>query len=267
MRTTLLACGFITLSAAAALAQAPATPPAPPPPLPAQGAVMFSSAEYRFQLDLHVDDAQLAKWLPSGWVSNASTQGAAKDANLRLIFVDAQEVEGPDNKVLGKGSNRIAMLAAPVKNGTIVGQMILGGIVEDPTNVPDGYGVYLPATGARSSHTASDASGTVTATEDWDFTASGGEHLAVQLKYTRAPANRGIGAAVFYNPANPGQYVVAHTDGSTDITRNATTNPPDRVQEFTLTASGGKYADLLAGARPLSWDSQPVYSRTVNGAP
>jgi hypothetical protein len=229
--------------------------------------VMFSSAEYRFQLDLHVDDAQLAKWLPAGWVSNAATQGAAKDANLRLIFVDAQEVEGPDNRVLGKGANRIAMLAAPVKNGAMVGQMILGGIVEDPANVPDAYGVYLPATGARVSRTASDAAGTVTATEDWDFTAAGGEHLGVQLKYTRAPANRGIGAAVFYNPANPGQYVVSHTDGSTDITRNTTVNPPDRVKEFTLTASGGKYADLLAGARPLSWDSQPVYSRTVNGAP
>src|SRR5580704_14860033 len=123
MRTMLLACGFIALSAAAS-AQAPTAPPAPPP-LPPQGAVMFSSAEYRFQLDLHVDDAQLAKWLPAGWVSNAATQGAAKDANLRLIFVDAQEVQGPDNRVLGKGSNRIAMLAAPVKNGTTNAQMIL----------------------------------------------------------------------------------------------------------------------------------------------
>jgi len=266
MRIMLLACGLITLCATAALAQAPASPPAPPP-LPAQGAVMFSSAEYRFQLDLHVDDAQLAKWLPAGWVSNAATQGAAKDANLRLIFVDAQEVEGPDNRVLGKGSNRIAMLAAPVKNGAMVGQMILGGIVEDPSNVPDGYGVYLPASGIRAAHATNVAGGTVAVTEDWDFTAAGGEHLGVQLKYTRVPANRGIGAAVFYNPANPAQYVVAHTDGSTDITRNATTNPPDRVQEFTLTASGGKYAALLAGGRPLSWDSQPVYSRTVSGPP
>ena len=241
MRNLLLACGFTIISVATALAQAPAAPP-PPAPLPAQGALMFSSAEYRFQLDLHVDDAQLAKFLPSGWVSNAATQGAAKDANLRLIFVDAQEVEGPDNRVLGKGANRIAMLAAPVKNGTTIGQMILGGIVEDPTNVPDAYGVYLPATGVRAAHSVDDAAGTVVATEDWDFTAAGGEHLGVQLKYNRSPANRGIGAAVFYNPANPSQYVVSHTDGSTDITRNITTNPPDRVQEFALTASGGKYA-------------------------
>src|ERR1700722_14406672 len=99
MRNTLLACGFVALSAAAAWAQGAPPPPAPPP-LPAQGAVMFSSAEYRFQLDLHVDEAQLAKLLPAGWTSNMSTQGAAKDANLRLIFVDAQEIQGPDNRVL-----------------------------------------------------------------------------------------------------------------------------------------------------------------------
>ncbi len=258
---------FIALSAAATLAQAPATPPPAPPPLPAQGAVMFSSAEYRFQLDLHVDEAQLAKLLPSGWTSNMSTQGAAKDANLRLIFVDAQEIEGPDNRVLGKGSNRIAMLAAPVKNGATVGQMILGGIVEDVGAAPDGFGVYLPAASAKAAHSASTSGGATAVTEDWDFTAATGEHVAVHLKYTRAAANRGIGATVFYNPANPDQYVVSHTDGSTDITRNATTNPPDRVTEFDITASGGKYADLLAGARPLSWDSQPIYSRTVNSAP
>ena len=266
MRTMLLACGFIALSAAAASAQAPATPPAPPP-LPPQGAVMFSSAEYRFQLDLHVDDAQLAKMLPAGWVSNAAAQGAAKDANLRLIFVDAAGSRRPRQQGAGQGRqpHRHAGRAGQERSA-IPAQMILGGIVEDPA-VPDAYGVYLPASGAKVTRTASDAGGAVTDTEDWDFTAPGGEHLGVHLKYTRGPANRGIGAAEFYNPANPAQYLVAQTDGSTDITRNTTTNPPDRVQEFTLTAGGGKYAALLAGARPLSWDSQPVYSRTVNGPP
>ena len=265
MRKTFLAIGLMLLSSAA-MAQAPATPPAPPP-LPAQGAVLFSSAEYRFQLDLHVDEAQLAKLLPAGWVSNMATQGAAKDANLRLILVDAQEIEGADNRVLGKGSNRIAMLAAPVKKDATTAQMILGGIAEDPAAAPDAFGVYLAATNAKVTRNASIVGGVVTETEDWDFIAAGGEHLGVHLKYTKAAANRGIGATVFYNPANPTQYVVSHTDGSTDITRNTTTNPPDRVTEFTLTATGGKYAELLAGAKPLSWDSQPVFSRTVNSAP
>src|ERR1700722_19786478 len=85
------------------------------PPAPA-GNILQQSSEYRFQLDLHVNDAVLAKMLPTGWESNTATAGPAKDANLRLIFVDEQNIVGPDNKVLGKGSNRIAMLAAPVKH-------------------------------------------------------------------------------------------------------------------------------------------------------
>ncbi len=234
------------------------------PPAPA-GNILEQSLEYRFQLDLHVNDAALAKMLPAGWVSNAATQGAAKDANLRLIFVDVQNIVGPDNKVLGKGVNRIAMLAAPVKdaNGNI-GQMILGGISEDSA-VPDGYGVYLTASSVTMSRSASAAGGVVTSTDDWNFQAPGGEHFQLHLKYVHGPAGQGGGETKFYNPADPAQYQTSKTVQTTDITRNVTTNPPDRVKEFSLKAGGGKYAALFDGSeKPLSWDSQPTYSRIVS---
>ena len=50
--------------------------------------VIERSAEYRYQLDFHVPDAALAKFLPAGWDANISQQGNAKDANLRLIFIN-----------------------------------------------------------------------------------------------------------------------------------------------------------------------------------
>ncbi len=247
------------LAAAAALAQG-TPPPAPPPPL----TVMEQSSEYRFQLDLHVGDAALAKMLPAGWESAMATQGPAKDANLRLIFVDAVNIVGPDNKPLGKGTDRIAMLAAPVKksDGSATGQMILGGISED-ANVPDGYGVYLKAASAKMIRSASTANGVAMETDDWDFAAAGGEHFQLHLKFTPGAANKGGGDTRFYNPADPSQFLIARTQQVTDITRNVTTTPPDRVLEFSLKAGGGKYADLLEGAKPLSWDSQPIYVRTV----
>jgi hypothetical protein len=244
----------------AAYAQALAAPPAP------AANVLQQSSEYRLQLDLHVNDAVLAKMLPAGWESNTAAAGPAKDANLRLIFVDEQNIVGPDNKVLGNGSNRIAMLAAPVKRSgsTDTGQMILGGISEDAA-VPDAFGVYLKASSAKMTRTASDANGAVTDTDDWDFAAPGGEHFTLHLKYTRGPANKGGGEAKFYNPADPSQVQIAKTEQSTDITRNVTTNPPDRVLEFSLKAGGGKYAALFDGSeKPLSWDSQPAYSRIVS---
>ena len=63
----------------------------------AQTPVEFS-AEARFQLDLHVADAALAAMLPAGFTPNVATQGAAKDCNLRAIFVDRMTINGPDGK-------------------------------------------------------------------------------------------------------------------------------------------------------------------------
>lgn len=253
--------GGITALALLGVPAAQAQAPTAPAPL---ATVLEQSSEYRFQLDLHVNDAALAKMLPAGWESAMAAQGPAKDANLRLIFVDAVNIVGPDNKPLGKGAGRIAMLAAPVKksDGSATGQMILGGISETG-NDPDAYGVYLKATTAKMSRSASAANGVSTETDDWDFSAAGGEHLGLHLKFTPGAAAKGGGDTRFYNPGNPGQFLISRTQQVTDITRNVTTNPPDRVLEFSLEAGGGKYAELLKDAKPLSWDSQPVYVRTL----
>jgi hypothetical protein len=257
--TAMLAAGA---AEAPALAQVPVSPPAP------GGTVLEQSSEYRFQLDLHVNPAALARLLPAGWDSNAATAGAAKDANLRLIFIDCVDISGPDNKLLGKGSNRLAYLAAPVRQsggaatGQMIGQMILGGISEEAT--PDGFGAYLRAASASMARVASTADGAVRVSEDWNFTAAGGEHLQLHVKYVRGSANKAAGETKFYNPGNPTQYQVFKTEQATDITRNVSTAPPDRVMEFSFSAGGGKFMSLFDGSeKVLSWDSQPVYARTV----
>ena len=75
--------------------------------------VVETSFETRFQLDLHVPDAALATFLPTGWTANPSTQGASKDANLRCVFIDRVTINAPDGKPLGKGSNRLVYLVLP----------------------------------------------------------------------------------------------------------------------------------------------------------
>ena len=94
------------------------------------------SAEARFQLDLHVPDAALMAFLPAGWAPNVATQGAAKDANLRAVFIDRVTVNAPDGKPVGStGSNRLVYLVAPVKDpaGAAV-QLVIGGLTEDPAD-------------------------------------------------------------------------------------------------------------------------------------
>ena len=255
-----LICG-LALMPSAVLAQPAPTPPAPaPPPM----TVLTQSSEYRFQLDFHVGDAALAKLLPAGWVSNAATQGAAKDANIRLIFIDASNIVGPDNRVLGKGKDLLVYIAAPVRtaDGSATGQMILGGISQN--NADAAFGVMDKASDAKVTRTVSAASGVDLVSEDWDITAANNAHATLHVEYISAPANKSATAVNFYNPANPAMMQIFRTEQATDVTRNITTNPPDRVREFSYSAKGGKFATLFDGTeKPLSWDSQPVYSRIV----
>src|SRR5947209_16237334 len=151
------------------------------------------SAETRFQLDLHVSDAALAALLPQGWKPNVADRGPAKDANLRVIFIDRLTINGPDGKPLGKGSNQLVYLAAPVKDpsGANV-QLIVGGLTADPADAPGPFGNYILA----SSHnvqrsTVSASAGPTLESQDWSFTAATGEHIEMRIKFERGVANKG----------------------------------------------------------------------------
>src|ERR1700733_14784471 len=149
-----------------------------------------SSLETRFQLDLHVPDAVLNAFLPPGWMPNIAAQGAAKDCNLRAVFIDRVTVNGPDGRPIGKGSNRLVYLVAPVKDPTGANvQLVIAGLTEDPADSPGPFGNYLKATThtmQRSTlDTASDTSGPILDSQDWNFAAATGEHLALHTKHER----------------------------------------------------------------------------------
>jgi hypothetical protein len=220
------------------------------------------SSEIRFQLDLHVPDAAMKAYLPEGWAPNIAAQGAAKDANLRLVFIDRVTINGPDGKPVGKGSNRLVYLVAPVKNpaGANV-QLVIGGLSEDPADVPGPFGNYLLATThnmARSTNGAADS-------QDWDFRAATGEHLEMHIKYQRGVANKGNPVDTkFYSAKNPEFYQISRQEQVLDIMKNVTTNPPDHVKEFSFKASGGSYAGLFDGTeKVLSWDNILWINRSV----
>jgi hypothetical protein len=247
----LAACGALAISAVA-IAQAP---------------VEFS-AEARFQLDLHVPEAALAAMLPSGFTPNVAAQGPAKDCNLRAIFVDRLTVNGPDGKPVGKGSSRFVYLAAPVKDSSGANaQVVIGGLVDDPADAPGPFGVYLAATTThtmtRSTSTA--ASGAPLDSQDWVFQAPSGEHLELHIKYEHGSANHGNPSeGKFYSAKNPSVVQTWRQEQVLDILRNPTTNPPDKVKEFSFKASGGSYAKLFDGAeKPVSWDNVIWLNRTV----
>jgi hypothetical protein len=225
------------------------------------------SAESRLQLDFHVPDAALQRALPAGWEPMIATAGPAKDANLRLIFVDRVGITGADGKPLSPGSNRMAILAIPVKQTAtgVTGQMIIGGLTEDPTDAPGPFGVYLPATVHHMERSYKVGTGPgVTGEETWDFQAAGGEHLAVHLTYTRGAPVRTSSETKFFSGSDANVYQVVRIEQGLDIMRNATVNVGDRVRDFQYTAAGGKFAALFDGTeRALSWDAIPWHNRSI----
>ena len=225
-----------------------------------------SSFESRFQLDLKVPDAALASYLPKGWTPNVAAQGAAKDCNLRAVFIDRVTINGPDGKPVGKGSNRLVYLVAPVKDpsGANV-QLVIGGLTEDPADAPGPFGNYLPAT-THTMRRLTDLQGALTnSTQDWVFEAPTGEHLELHIAYTPGVGNRGNPAETkFYSAKNPNFFQISKQEQVLDILRNVTTNPPDRVKSFSFKGSGGSFAKLFDGTeRVLSWDNILWINRSV----
>ena len=225
-----------------------------------------SSAEARFQLDLQVPDAPLQALLPPGWTLNVSTQGNAKDANLRAIFIDRLTINGPDGAPLGTGSNRLVYLAAPVTNaaGENV-QLIIGGLTANPADAPGPFGNYLQATTHTMLRSSSGDGGAVMDTQDWVFEAATGERLEMHIKYARGVGTRRPPREVkFYSAKDPTFYQISSQEQVLEVLRNVTTNPPDRVTEFSFTGSGGSYAALFDGTeRVLSWDNIVWLNRSV----
>jgi hypothetical protein len=237
-------------------------------PLMLAQALQENSAEVRFQLDLKVADAALMSYLPKGWTPNVAVQGAAKDCNLRAVFIDRVTINGPDGKPVGKGSNRLVYLVAPVKDafGTNV-QLVIGGLTEDPADAPGPFGNYLLATTHTMQRTTLAGGGLpMLDSQDWAFGAATGEHLELHIKYERGVGNRTNPTETkFYSAKNPHFFQISKQEQVLDILRNVTTNPPDRVKEFSFKGSGGSFAKLFDGTeKVLSWDSILWINRSVS---
>jgi hypothetical protein len=228
--------------------------------------VIENSAEARFQLDLHVPDAAVNAMLPSGFTMNVAPQGPAKDCNLRAIFVDRMTINGADGKPVGKGASRFVYLAAPVKDGGGAnGQLVIGGLVDDQADAPGPFGNYLYATTHSMQRSTSSGSGPTIDSQDWVFQAAGGERLELHIKYEHGVANRGNpNEGKYYSAKNPSTMQIWRQEQVLDILKNVTTNPPDRVKEFSFKGSGGSYAKIFDGTeKPLSWDNVVWLQRAV----
>jgi hypothetical protein len=69
----------------------------------------------------------------------------------------------------------------------------------------------------------------------------------------------------FYSATNPATYQVSRQEQVLEILRNVTTNPPDRVKQYSFKGSGGSFAKLFDGTeQTVSWDNILWMMRTVS---
>jgi hypothetical protein len=230
--------------------------------------VIELSNETRFQMDYHVPDAVLAALMPVGFTPNVATTGPAKDCNLRVIFIDRVTINGPDGRPLGKGSSHLVYLEAPAKDasgGNV--RVVVGGLTDDPADAPGPFENYMLAT-TRSVQRTTTASGTgpILETQEWLMQAASGERIEMRVKYERGGGTRGARPQELriYSAKTPSLFQISTQEQVLDILRNTTTNPPDRVKEYTFKAGGGTYAKLFDGTeKALSWDNILWLNRTV----
>jgi hypothetical protein len=254
---------MIALSAGGALLAAGAVGGAVPPA--GADTLVENSAEFRFQLDFHVNEAALQKLLPVGWEPAIAGQGPAKDANLRLIFIDRADVTNPDNTP--KTSDQLVYIAIPVKEtGTgNAGQMIINGLVSDAKEAPGPFGTYVHAPSVKISRSFATLEGATLGEENWEFIGANGERLETHVKYERGPARHNPPTDVkFFDPAKPATYQIFKVDSGLDIMKNASVPVKDRVKEFTYKVTGGAVGALFDGTeKTLSWDSFHWYNRGI----
>jgi hypothetical protein len=228
--------------------------------------LLESSLESRFQLDLAVPQAALMRMMPTGWTTNVAAQGPAKDANLRVIFIERLTINDSAGRPVGDGSNLLVYLTVPATDpsGTNA-QVVIGGITEDPADAPGPFGVYLPATTHTLHRMTNSGAGPIVETQDWVFTAASGERLEMHITFERGVANRGQARETRFHSGKDASVVeISRQQQVLDILKNVTTNPTDRVRSFSFTAGGGSYAELFDGTeRVLSWDNIVWLDRDV----
>jgi hypothetical protein len=225
------------------------------------------SAEVRMQLDLAVSPGALKALLPDGWEPFVATSGPAKDCNVRLIFVDRVDINGPDGAPAG--TEQMVYFAAPIKktgSNEMAGQMVIDGITANPKAAPGPFNLYQAATAYRVERSMlAGAGGPILNADAWDFTGADGEHLALHLTYERGVARKLSAEAKFFSAADPSSYQIWKIDQGLDIMRNATVQVKDRVKAFEFKASGGRVAKLFDGSeRVVSVDALHWYNRAVS---
>jgi hypothetical protein len=141
--------------------------------------------------------------------------------------------------------------------------MVVGGLAPG-SFAPGPYGAEPPAKVTVDRRERTDATGTSTAEETWEFVGDGGDKIQSQLSYTRGAAERSKIETKPHSPVKPEFYRIYRIEQAADLVRS-TASGVDRARSISFTASGPKLSQLFDDGKEelVSITSLPWYSRQV----
>jgi hypothetical protein len=233
-------------------------------PAVAQDREKLSSTELHVhtQLRFKVPDAVVQKLLPAGFELNAPAAGPNKGTNFAIILIDYLMEQDPEGKpLLARTTIPMTIPAKKTATGEPVA-VVFNGLV-DQAAVPGPYGVYGPAKLTVDRRSQTNADGKSIIDEAWQAKADDGSMLEVQLQFVRGVLARGNVEAKLHSGGKPEFYRHYKVDLVADVARSAATGI-DRVNKFSIKATGPRFAPLFNGAEQLiSITSVPSYSLAV----
>jgi len=193
--------------------------------LPAQAGDKLTSndVEARLALTFMVAEAPLQKMLPTGWVLNPPTSGAAKGYNLGFTLINQTMTEDPDGKPL-LARTYVVLVAPMKKSGTeVAGVMVFGGFMGD-NGAPGAYGVYVPAKVSLDRRQQTDVDGRTMIDERWEANAEDGSSFEAHVEFSRGNLIRSKLEPTVYSSAKPGYYRLYKLEQVVDVVYSAPSN-------------------------------------------
>ena len=233
-------------------------------PAVAQEREKLSSTELHVhtQLAFKAPDAAVQKLLPAGFELNAPAAGPSKGTNFAIILIDYQMAQDSDGKPLPPRTT-IPMTIPAKKTATGESVLVVFNGLVDQAAVPGPYGVAGAAKLTVERRAQTDADGKSIIDETWQAKADDGSMLEVQLQFVRGALARGNVEAKLHSGVKPEFYRHYNVDLVADVARSTVTGI-DRVNKFSIKATGPRFAPLFNGAEQLiSITSMPSYSLAV----
>jgi hypothetical protein len=232
-------------------------------PASAQERLVANDASTRTIAAFKVSETALQKFVPAGWELSPLGAGPSKGANLIGVFMQPIVAQGPDGKA--QDLIRVAAFSFPAKRtGTeATVSMVFAGFASSASYVPGPYGAFELAKANVEQNVRTDAGGTSSVQESWEFQADNGSGIEFQVQYVRAFPVRGKAETTPHSAKMPDFYRIDRFDQAADVVRSAATDT-DRVQKVAYKAVGQPLGQLLDGTEQLiSITSIPLYTRQL----